>query len=555
MSNANEFKGCRVTETLYNNEGAPYCNASFTPTNDEQRLAMFVHPKKVIPVVFLPGIMGSNLKFKTQPELNSIQDSELRLWRPDHTKFTLGISTLNASERRRLFDPDNSEVDVRGDIDMDLLEDLTDAKQETLDNWKNEYIRRGWGTVMFSSYGPLLSNLEYQLNHIFYRGSVSDHWQDTIFKRNNLKNWGELKGDKPLTVAELKKAARYWYPVWAVGYNWIRSNGEAGKYVSIWIDNIIDRYKKLGYDCEKVILVTHSMGGLAARAACSSSFGNAENKVLGIVHGELPATGAGAAYKRCHAGFEGGWNPATKVSQKVLGTDGPEVTAVFSNSPGALQLLPSKLYGSGWLQVHKPNGQSILSLPQSDPYSEIYNKRNPWWRLMDSNWLDPQPSEPVERRPSINVLWTNYLDKLDIAGLFHEKLGAYYHTNTHVHHGVDSNQKAWGDVIWKLKDTDNSGDNESYVRSSQYASEGNGKINITANRPNAMKDFKTSVRLQDPAEVGDGTVPKRSADAAAAASKFSAAMTGYDHQGSYQNQHVQEVTLYSIARLAQHSAL
>jgi hypothetical protein len=279
MSDANEFKGCRVTETLYNKDGAPYCNASFTPNSDEQRLAMFVHPKKVIPVVFLPGIMGSNLKFKTQPTHEKIQDADMRAWRPDDSMFTVGIGNLDGSQRRRLFDPENTEVDVRGDVDMDEFESLTSAKKETLDNWKDEFVRRGWGTVMFSSYGPLLTHLEYQLNHIFYRGNISDHWQNTILKRKTLKQWGELKGDKPLTEEELKKAARYWYPVWAVGYNWVRSNGEAGKYITWWIDHIIAKYKKLGYDCEKVILVTHSMGGLAARAACSPSFGNAESKV------------------------------------------------------------------------------------------------------------------------------------------------------------------------------------------------------------------------------------------------------------------------------------
>jgi hypothetical protein len=554
MSNAKEFKGCRVTDTLYNKEGAPYCDAAFTPTSDEQRLAMFVHPSKVIPVVFLPGIMGSNLRFETPPTLESIQDKHMRAWRPDDSGFTLGISTLDGSARRRLFDPENTKVDVRGDVNIKTIKGLTGADDATLENWKNEYVRRGWGTVMSSSYGPILSQLEYQLNHIFYRGKLSTHWQDTIYERENLKHWGTLKGDKALTPDELRKAARYWYPVWAVGYNWIRSNGEAGKYVAWWIDHIITSYKKLGYDCEKVILVTHSMGGLAGRAACSPAYGNAESKVLGIVHGEQPATGAGAAYKRCHAGFEGGWGTA-KASQMVLGANGSEVTAVFSNAPGALQLLPSKLYGAGWLQVHSPDGQTILSLPKADPYSEIYNKRNPWWKLMDPSWLDPKPPEPAEQRPAVDVLWTSYIDKLDIAGLFHENLGTYYHPQTHCHHGVDSKQKAWGDVVWKLSEVDDAGDSDSYVRASSYVSAGNGRINITANRPNAMKDFKTSVKLQDPAEVGDGTVPKRSADAVAAASKFSAAMTGYDHQGSYQNQHVQEVTLYSIARLAQLSAL
>jgi hypothetical protein len=52
-------------------------------------------------------------------------------------------------------------------------------------------------------------------------------------------------------------------------------------------------------------------------------------------------------------------------------------------------------------------------------------------------------------------------------------------------------------------------------------------------------------------EAGDGTVPACSARAAAAHAEFSAEMNGFEHQGSYADLKVQDVTLYSVLKIAQ----
>jgi alpha-beta hydrolase superfamily lysophospholipase len=57
----------------------------------------------------------------------------------------------------------------------------------------------------------------------------------------------------------------------------------------------MNRYTAQGFQCEKVIVVTHSMGGLVARALIHPKMGSLKDKVLGIVHGVMPAIGAGAA--------------------------------------------------------------------------------------------------------------------------------------------------------------------------------------------------------------------------------------------------------------------
>ena len=43
-------------------------------------------------------------------------------------------------------------------------------------------------------------------------------------------DWGIIKGDKPITIDQIKKAARYWLPLHAVGRNLIQSHaGTAGR--------------------------------------------------------------------------------------------------------------------------------------------------------------------------------------------------------------------------------------------------------------------------------------------------------------------------------------
>lgn len=178
-------------------------------------------------------------------------------------------------------------------------------------------------------------------------------------------SWGDCpcSAFAALIEKELLDASDHWFPVHAVGYNWLESNEQAGKYLAGKIEQFIAHYRKQGYSCDKAILVTHSMGGLVARAACHPKIGNAASKVLGVVHGVQPATGAATAYKRVHAGFEASLGKDTLVA-KVLGWTGADVTAVFANAPGAL--------------------------PKADPYQEIYRERDKWWRLICPEWIDPQ---------------------------------------------------------------------------------------------------------------------------------------------------------------------
>lgn len=566
---SNPFKTYHTAPTLYDNKGRPYCEAPITPKSDTKRYICVSPPDKVIPVIFVPGIMGSNLQMNAVRDFTKSTNKALdgQAWKPDSLSFLKAYAFLNAHERRVLLDPNNTSVVNSVDASKSGMESFRHESKETQENWKQEFNRRRWGTVMLSSYGSILCHLEYNLNKIYYHGELNPYWHNQIKERVALdhtgtrkdRDWGKMTGFIALTDDELKKAARYWYPVHACGYNWLKSNAEAGKDLASYIDEVLGHYKKLGYTSEKVILVTHSMGGLTARAACHAKMGKADSKVLGIVHGVMPANGAGTAYKRQHAGFEG-------AGSVVLGYTGPEVAAVFSNSPGALQLLPNKQYGAGWLRFEDKHRKLLHSLPKVDPYAEIYRERDRWWRLMNLAWMGLSKSE-ARSNTILKRLWEEYENNLDEAEGFHDDLGGYYHPQTYTHYGDDPKQVAWSNVIWR--------ENGDWTWSPEHkleivkngllqAANALGNVMVRAaqagqsqrqvwNRDGTIKTEQSSWRaeLAPATEPGDGTVPAVSGAAPQAKSICTAAMSGFDHQGSYKNTGVQEFVLHNIAKLAQ----
>jgi hypothetical protein len=232
---------------------------------------------------------------------------------------------------------------------------------------------------------------------------------------------------KPLEEDTLKAAVTgCWFPVHAMGYNWLQSNRDSGVRVAQRLTALMERYKTQGFKCEKVILVTHSMGGLVARAVIHPKMGNLHEKVLGVVHGVMPAIGAGAAYKRMRCGFEDPGlmtSPIASITAKVLGNLGPEVTAVLGNAQGGLELLPSQAYGNGWLQVTH-QGQTIKALPQrGDPYEEIYKLRGKWYGLLREEWINPAQQEFAGYDRTVI-----YLNK---AKAFHNAIASTYHDQSY----------------------------------------------------------------------------------------------------------------------------
>lgn len=283
------------------------------------------------------------------------------------------------------------------------------------------------------------------------------------------------------------------------------------------------------------------MGGLVARHYSELMSGN--KNVLGIVHGVMPATGSATAYKRVKAGV-------AMPEGLVVGSNAAEVTAVFAQSPGPLQLLPSPEYGMGWLKIK--DGGKTVSLPQQEPYGEIYTARGKWWSLCDEKLINPL--DPKQK--TIDIDWDNF-EKLikKVVKKFHMEISGKFHANTYVFYGDDADYKTWGDVVWERRMTSVLRWSGGYANVDDLtaglvlADPGKGAQSLLQHTGNSP--IVTGYRLTDPGENGDGTVPIRSGAAPAHKVLVCVPYSKVEHEGAYQKKPQQLFTLWAVTKIAQ----
>ena len=546
-----------------------------------------VRPTRAIPVIFLPGVMGSNLRIASEERMRLLKrdpnEAESNIaWRPDN----LGVMNVSenadrsAAQRQLILDPDTTAVDIytprsgnpdrdgdgrNGNVDLDWSFSsplMTDA--DRIDK-EQKARRRGWGQTYFESYGDLLQTLEQRLNRMFKKSMLGN--------RVLASGWDEIVGVDPkkwladpsiptaaLTEPDLLKIGTdCWFPVYAIGYNWLQSNRVSASVVAGRIRSIHDAFVKREFDCPGVIVVTHSMGGLLGRSLIHPDHGALNDLVLGVIHGVQPAIGAAAAYKRMHAGVEG-----SGLADRVVGDTGELVTAVVANSPGGLQLLPSPTYGNGWLKVML-KGQQLLSLPaKGDPYEEIYKVRHKWYGLLPTeDWINPAKAPPGKLGKPGFQRTTEFLDA---AKAFHADIDNTYHSRSYVHYGADKEHKAFGCVTWQISDNCRNpngwqdwpivgNSKRGMLTFAEFKSAGQGPQHAAfgdAPRNGAYNNSPITATIQPPDEAGDETVPIRSADHQMRVGRPKAVFrqVGYDHQDSYKDDKVIHATIYSILRIA-----
>ncbi|EPL4466502.1 esterase/lipase family protein [Proteus mirabilis] len=329
-----------------------------------------VPPTKAIPVIFIPGIMGTNLK----------NSESKKVWRADLPMGvdTLSLLKLDGDERRNLLNVASTFVDGRGSI--------YPAKRSFISDDGNLFPsreERHWGEALYLSYGEFLDYFQHALIDDWQTNMNNMYLLQRMQKEKRSPNYveyvekqmpkGELRQligeslgdthDSPLTQEELNHFENFLFPVHVFGYNWLEDNAVSAANLINYIDKVMETYKyKHGYGLaiEKVIIVTHSMGGLIARYA--SQVLGAKDKILGIVHGVIPDIGSPAAYRRMKTGAH-----KEGIAGKVLGQNAEELMSVLAFAPAPLQLLPTAKYPSNWLEIE---GEG--SYPQIDPFDEIY---------------------------------------------------------------------------------------------------------------------------------------------------------------------------------------
>jgi pimeloyl-ACP methyl ester carboxylesterase len=553
---------------------------SFTSSKDYKVRGLALVPaNRVVPVIVVPGIMGTNLRAKRKPRPDSpVNEKNTKVapggvvWRPPNGmkegyQESLIWEKRAPEDRQRLFDGPTLEVDDGGavllqDADYGYVLKAADVRA------------RGWGEVHADSYGALLDALEIRLNQTFepdYKGEGSvprRYWQDVM--ACTPQQWG-LREFEPLTLAHLKKHAQFYYPVYAVGYNWLDDCEQSSRRLEQRILEIIAFWTQHKRQCQQVILVTHSMGGLVARA-CAKRI---PDKIAGVIHGVMPALGAPAAYRRLACGTEGESpdngpmdNVAASRLALILGETTEKTTPVLATSPGALELLPNHLYPGPWLHVrvmtgvatppassgghtnvagYGPAARDCLHLPggrASNPY-DIYRDLTPWYRL-----INPALADPAGKYRKIkNGIEDAITAAIDTAEQFHRSLGDYYHPNTYAFYGDDQQKRAYGQVRWVAWQQAGAATAVTAANVGAASFLSHTTLGQRRVRLEGKSDLVFSLEQQD--ARGDGTVPQQSGTGPHGKVRQVFATRGYDHQGSYKHPDMLMLTLRLVVKIVQ----
>lgn len=456
--------------------------------------------REAIPLIFVPGIMGSRLRLAgTNGEGKNAQGLPNLRWEPSAGWLFKNCSGEPPQHRKDLligdaFNPNYLEVD-------------NDTPVGTGD--------RG----IMEEYRAFLEILR-------------------------ARDWGPL-------------AKLFEFPVYAFGYNWTGDAQVAGAKLVARIDEVMAEARKVTGRCEKVILISHSMGGLVTRAA--SKLAGGEGKVLGIVHGVQPAWGAAAAYWRIKGGFEGS-GLLDKLASRFLGSSAPHTTIILGNSIGGLELLPTKQYclndgRKEWLFV-VDDGKVTAKPTRGNPYDEIYRvkaecrkpttgapSRNTWWGLVDPALLAPGSEDAANPTEALLVgaddPWSSYLGLLATAEGFHAALGTYTHPFTYAFYGYGEDTAEF--IRFDVE--------SNWVWSEPYRTRGF----LGFFRNEKGKDMQAV--MQDPSGSGDGTVPFSSASFLGGpplpelGPPGFCAFEGLKHQPAFENGEARNYTVAAITAL------
>lgn len=535
-----------------NDDGTWKCVSATTCEAITTRGAGTEPSRRVIPVIVVPGIMGSNLRAKLDPGKNTsaaLKPGEAA-WRPPNGKIN-GVKEANTwkerapKKRQRILDPTILEVDDGGEIDLPFFA-FTEGLRE-------QHVRdRGWGEIHWDSYGALLYTLECNLNTTFTPLNgfrvLRPHW--AALNKVDRRRWNSLATGltAPLTEPEFEKFAGYQYPVYACGYNWLGSNEESANLLKDRIKKIIAFWSSRKHTCKQVILVTHSMGGFVARA-CAKEI---PDLIAGIVHGVMPAFGAPVCYRRIACGTEtsspgGGWiaNLAMEKFADIAGATTEATTAVMATAPGVLELLPNHLYPGPWLFItgkrESAPDRDYLSLPEGGTY-DLYRDMQSWYRV-----INPALADPANKHNG--TVARIIKSAINQAEKFHTQiLDSYYHPNTYAFY-CDDNSKpnTYGKCRWRtlgslIGRSINDVGKATPVGSTTYAAERNVELPGT---------YITAFALQDQDTGGDGTVPIQSGAGPLGNVKRVFATRGYDHQGSYNDEAMLALTQHLIVKIVQ----
>lgn len=237
-----------------------------------------------IPIILLPGMMGSRLFF---PDCQKV-------WDPDDD-WGMGIDWVPPRAervRRQLHYEAPAQVMTSKELAVRIIDERWGIVQFIREVPAPAAGWRGWESVSTTYYRKLLTELD---GHTTYA---------------------------PPSIA---------CPTYAIGYDFRQSNADSGEVVATRVREIL-----LNESAEEFILVTHSMGGLVARSMLQSNADLAA-KAKSVLHIMQPAWGAPYFYYALNRGPEG-------PLRLLFGKSGSSFMTVASGQRGAAELLPNNAY-------------------------------------------------------------------------------------------------------------------------------------------------------------------------------------------------------------------
>gem|GEM_PF-2873027 len=329
----------------------PYEGFLYTPVAASQRgetehantaPALWVHEKqeiKIVPIMFLPGIMGTRL-----------QNSETKetIWDPDKTSYMIGLSWKNVSDKQDLLGITNAPEAVP----------ITEPAKNLFGKSKpytTEQLDRNYAAIASGFYDRFLRALETKLN---------------------------------------TEQSQIIYPVYVCAYDWRKDIN------AIAATEVKDIYNKIKEEQEtdEMIIITHSMGGLVAREFLRQN-PQAAQKIKAVIHGVQPVQGAVQfyAYFKCGARhFSAWWDIPEIILANILGATKKDFAALCSDIPGAIELAPvSNGDKQQWLSWDAQLEQEYGMQVQKDDMFGCYTDTSGIVGLTDSNFDDKVNKEII----------------------------------------------------------------------------------------------------------------------------------------------------------------
>jgi len=470
-------------------QGAASTQWQLSSPKDNKPVLLPFSSRPVIPVVFLPGVMATNL-CKTSGKGKVV-------WEPPNmdskglghlVKTLLKYLFKSSARRQEELNPNDSEVFYKGQVY---------PKQWTAEPVDNLYAR-GWGSVMRTAYHPIMEDLQIKLNAAAVQQNDSGSW----WKKDALGRFSHPELPAPVTEEEVFALSKYRFDVWGGGYNWLQSNVDSAIDIINWLETELPRYYNLNgmpllaktkEGKIPIILVTHSMGGLVARSISEllqpeSSLGAVDFAqkqlttsartidVIGINHIAMPAEGAPKLYMHMRSGY-----PAP--SGLILSRNSADFVAVSYRIKSTFELLPFRTYDNGkpWLFIsenckkcqftacghNRLSGapSKSLELPKNgDAVTEIYKATHAFGLIPNHNLHLVYPyirkekvteAQLKDARKEIN-------ENIDNAAFFQAILAEHYHHLSYIYwknegksekspHTAENDEDYFssGPVVWK----------------------------------------------------------------------------------------------------------